>query len=65
DGSTALAEAAIMSTIITRKDTIILFKGIHPEYEEVVKTYCWGQNINIVYASEDNLIEKLLSDIHK
>ncbi|MCK4780409.1 MAG: aminomethyl-transferring glycine dehydrogenase subunit GcvPA, partial [Candidatus Lokiarchaeota archaeon] len=63
DGSTALAEAAIMSTIITRKDTIILFKGIHPEYEEVVKTYCWGQNINIVYASEDNLIEKLNGDV--
>ena len=63
DGSTALAEAAIMSTIITRKDTIILLKGIHPEYEEVVKTYCWGQNINILYASEDNLIEKLNGDV--
>ena len=63
DGSTALAEAAIMSTIITRKDTVILLKGIHPEYEEVVKTYCWGQNINILYASEDNLIEKLNGDV--
>ena len=63
DGSTDLAEAAIMSTIITRKDTIILLKGIHPEYEEVVKTYCWGQNINILYASEDNLIEKLNGDV--
>jgi len=59
DGSTALAEAAIMSTIITQKNTVILIKGIHPEYEEVVRTYCWGQNVNVEITSEDNLKENL------
>ena len=62
DGSTALAEAAVMATIITRKNTIILLKGIHPEYEEVVRTYCWGQNINIEACIEENLKDKLNSN---
>ena len=59
DGSTALAEAAIMATIITRKKTIILLDGIHPEYVEVVKTYCWGQDIFIKNASEESLLDEL------
>lgn len=63
DGSTALAEAAIMATIITHKDSIILLKGIHPEYEEVVRTYCWGQNINIETSTEEFLYKKLNEDV--
>ena len=59
DGSTALAEAAVMATIITRKNSIILLKGIHPEYEEVVRTYCWGQDINIEICTEETLKDKL------
>ncbi|MFX1419529.1 MAG: aminomethyl-transferring glycine dehydrogenase subunit GcvPA [Promethearchaeota archaeon] len=63
DGSTALAEAAIMATIITQKNSIILLSGIHPEYEAVVKTYCWGQNINIEMATEKNLKDKLNNNV--
>jgi len=63
DGSTALAEAAIMSTIITGKKTVILLKGIHPEYEDVVRTYCWGRNVCVETASEEILKEKLNSDV--
>ncbi|MFX0103861.1 MAG: aminomethyl-transferring glycine dehydrogenase subunit GcvPA [Candidatus Hodarchaeota archaeon] len=63
DGSTALAEAAIMATIITRKNSVIMLKGIHPEYEEVVKTYCWGQNINIETGIKENLKDKLNNEV--
>lgn len=63
DGSTALAEAAIMSTIITRKNSVILLKGIHPEYEEVVRTYCWGQNIRILSTDEEDLHTKVKNEI--
>jgi len=63
DGSTALAEAAIMATIITRKNSVILLKGIHPEYEKVVKTYCWGQNINIETSLEEDLKDKLNNNV--
>lgn len=63
DGSTALAEAAIMATLITNKNSILMLEGIHPEYIEVVKTYCWGQNINIKIVSEDKLLNQLNEDV--
>ncbi|MFW9782774.1 MAG: glycine dehydrogenase, partial [Candidatus Heimdallarchaeota archaeon] len=62
DGSTALAEAAIMASLITNKNTIVLLEGIHPEYVEVVRTYCWGQNITIQMVTEDNLSKELNED---
>ena len=55
DGSTALAEAAIMSSIISGKNVILLLEGIHPEYIEVVKTYCWGQGITVRIVKEKDL----------
>jgi len=63
DGSTSLAEAAIMASIITGKNQVILLEGVHPEYIEVVKTYCWGQNIELKITSEDKLNEVLNEDI--
>ncbi len=63
DGSTSLAEAAIMASIITGKKQVILLEGVHPEYIDVVKTYCWGQNIELKITSEDNLNNVLNEDI--
>ena len=63
DGSTALAEAAIMSTILTNKNIVIALEGIHPEYVEVVKTYCWGQNIELRIVSQDDLMDNLGEEI--
>ncbi|MFW9824966.1 MAG: aminomethyl-transferring glycine dehydrogenase subunit GcvPA [Candidatus Thorarchaeota archaeon] len=63
DGSTALAEAAIMSTIITNKKSILMLEGIHPEYIEVVKTYCWGQNINVNLIKESALVDHLNEEV--
>jgi glycine dehydrogenase subunit 1 len=59
DGSTALAEAAIMATLITNKNSILMLEGIHPEYIEVVKTYCWGRDISFKEVSEDDLMNKI------
>ncbi|NHJ21111.1 MAG: aminomethyl-transferring glycine dehydrogenase subunit GcvPA [Candidatus Lokiarchaeota archaeon] len=63
DGSTALAEAAIMASAITRKNQIILIEGIHPEYIEVVKTYCWGQDIKHKIISLEKLDDELNQEI--
>jgi len=63
DGSTALAEAAIMSTILTNKNIVIIMEGVHPEYVEVVKTYCWGQNIELRIVSQDDLMDNLSEEI--
>jgi glycine dehydrogenase subunit 1 len=59
DGSTALAEAVIVSSIITGKNKILILKGLHPEYLEVIKTYCWGYNINYEIIVENEISTKL------
>ena len=59
DGSTALAEAAIMASIITGKNQVIALEGIHPEYIDVVKTYCWGQNVTIKIVPVEELKNEL------
>ena len=62
DGSTALAEAAIMACTITGKKSIVLLEGIHPEYIEVVKTYCWGQEISYRVTNENKLLDEINND---
>ncbi|MFX0031578.1 MAG: aminomethyl-transferring glycine dehydrogenase subunit GcvPA [Candidatus Hodarchaeota archaeon] len=63
DGSTALAEAAIMTTTISGKDLILLLEGIHPEYIEVVKTYCWGQGIKYKIIKFEDLKDEITEDV--
>lgn len=63
DGSTALAEAAIMAGIITHKNRVVMLEGVHPEYEDVVSTYCWGQNIHLEKVNEENLKNGLDGDV--
>jgi glycine dehydrogenase subunit 1 len=63
DGSTALAEAAIMASIITRKNQIIILEGVHPEYIEVVNTYCWGQDITHKIVPVDKIEDELNQEI--
>ena len=38
DGATATSEAVVMACRITRPDKIILSNGLHPHYNEVIKT---------------------------
>jgi glycine dehydrogenase subunit 1 len=49
DGSTALAEACLMAKRVKPKtNTILLSKGIHPEYRDVCATYLNAVNIEII-----------------
>jgi glycine dehydrogenase subunit 1 len=63
DGATALAEAAILAVNHTGKNQIVIIKGIHPQYIDVVKTYCWGRSISIKEVSLKELPNALTEEV--
>ncbi len=54
DAGSACAEAVLMAHRIARgkKNTALISNKLNPEYKEVVKTYCWAQNIEIEWFDE-------------
>jgi Glycine cleavage system protein P (pyridoxal-binding), N-terminal domain len=48
DGSTALAEAALLSAASTKRKKIIVSETVHPQYREVLHTYAHGRNLQVV-----------------
>lgn len=52
DGATACAEAILMSVRITKKNKALVSDKINPEYKEVIKTYCWANNIELIWCEE-------------
>ncbi|WP_020008405.1 aminomethyl-transferring glycine dehydrogenase subunit GcvPA [Salinicoccus albus] len=62
DGPTAFAEAATMAASQTKKKKVVVSKGVHYQAIEVLKTYCKGQDIEVVEVDLDGTytdIEKL------
>lgn len=47
DGASALAEAALMSASYTGRKQVSVGNNIHPQYLEVLKTYCEGADLEI------------------
>ena len=47
DGSSALAEAALMACRITRREKLLLSQTVHPRYRQVVRTYLSGLKIAV------------------
>ena len=50
DGSTAVAEAAILALNETRRKKVLISSGVHPEYRKVLKTYL-PPDVNLVELS--------------
>ena len=48
DGATAIAEAAIMSTSVTKRNSVYVSEALHPHYRQVIDTYCWSMGIEVV-----------------
>lgn len=53
DGASALAEAVLMAARVTRRDKVVLSRGIHPEYRDVVRTYVQGLEMPVQEAAYD------------
>jgi glycine cleavage system P protein (glycine dehydrogenase) subunit 1 len=45
DGSTAMAEAAMMAVRVTGKGRVLAARSVHPEYREVLRTYSENQEM--------------------
>jgi len=48
DGSTSMAEAAIMATGLKHRDRVAVSTAVHPHYRQVLDTYCWSMGIEVV-----------------
>jgi glycine dehydrogenase subunit 1 len=48
DGSTAMAEAAMMACRLTRRERIVVSRAVHPHYREVLGTYARNLGLSIV-----------------
>ncbi len=42
DGASALAEGALMAMRVTKRNTILVARSVHPHYRQVLKTYLSG-----------------------
>lgn len=54
DGGSACAEAVIMAHRIAKgkKNKALISNRLNPEYKEVIKTYCWAQDIELEWFDE-------------
>lgn len=66
DGPTAFGEASYMACAATRRNKVLVARSVNPEYREVLKTYSYGQNIEVVEVGmvnglidESDLLAKL------
>jgi glycine dehydrogenase subunit 1 len=68
DGSTAMAEAAMMACRLTRRDRVVVARTVHPHYREVLATYAQNLGLSIVevgYLADGTVDEAQLADAAK
>ena len=47
DGSTSMAEAAILAHGLNGRNTIVVSDAVHPHYRQVLDTYCWSMGLTV------------------
>jgi glycine dehydrogenase subunit 1 len=53
DGGSALAEAMLMAHNITGKRRFLVAQSIHPHYRQIIKTYAWAADLEVVEVPYD------------
>jgi glycine dehydrogenase subunit 1 len=53
DGASALSEAALLSSSYNGRNRIFVNEGLHPQYFEVLKTYCDGAELELTNEIDD------------
>ncbi len=53
DGASATAEAVLMAMRVTKRSRVVVARGLHPHYREVVRTYLDGLGAEIVELGRD------------
>ena len=54
DGASACAEAILMASRLTKRRKAFISEDINPNYLEVIKTYLYGANIELIVAKDSN-----------
>jgi len=65
DGASAMAEAAVLACKTLNRDKIIVIRSVHPEYRQVIKTYCWANGYEVVeipYGGSGQVDESALEE---
>lgn len=47
DTASACAEAVLMAVRISKKNKVLVSQNLNPEYIDVIKTYCWANEIEL------------------
>lgn len=47
DAASACAEAILMAVRVSKKNNVLVSNKLNPEYIDVIKTYCWANEIEI------------------
>jgi glycine dehydrogenase subunit 1 len=68
DGSTAMAEAAMMACRLTKRDRVVVARTVHPHYREVLATYAQNLGLSVVevgYRTDGTVDEAQLAEAAK
>ena len=49
DAATACAESLLMAVRISKKNKVLVSEKLNPEYIDVIKTYCWANEIELEF----------------
>ena len=47
DGASAMAEAAVLSAKMSNRSKIVAARSVHPQYRQVLRTYCWANGYTV------------------